>query len=116
MKTVAFICSANLCRSPMAQAIFAAESKRRGLAVRALSAGLSADFEGMMVIRAARLMCDKYHTPMPQFVATYFPNIDLSHTARIFVMERSHVPLLLTETSLAPERVCLLGEFDPFHR
>jgi protein-tyrosine-phosphatase len=84
-QTVAFICSANLCRSLMAQAIFAAETKKRGIAAQVISAGLY-DFEGVLAAREARLACDRHQSPMPKFVSTYFRNVDLSAAIRVFVM------------------------------
>ena len=38
-KKVIFVCTGNTCRSPMAEAIFRSEAKRRGLAVSVCSAG-----------------------------------------------------------------------------
>ncbi len=41
-KKVLFVCRANICRSPMAEAIFNAVAEDRGLAYRAASAGVAA--------------------------------------------------------------------------
>ncbi|RMG45618.1 MAG: low molecular weight protein arginine phosphatase [Acidobacteria bacterium] len=41
VKDVLFVCTGNICRSPMAEAFFNALAERRGLPVRARSAGLS---------------------------------------------------------------------------
>ena len=42
VKTLLFICTANICRSPMAEGIFNALAEERGLAWRAASAGVVA--------------------------------------------------------------------------
>lgn len=42
MRTVLFVCTANICRSPMAVGIFDALAEQRGLPVRAESAGVAA--------------------------------------------------------------------------
>ena len=42
MKTVLFVCTANICRSPMAEAIFNALAEDRNLPLRAQSAGVAA--------------------------------------------------------------------------
>jgi len=113
--TVAFICSANLCRSLMAHAIFTAEIKKRGIPAQTISAGLY-DFEGVLAAREARLACDRHNTPMPKFVSTYFRNVDLSNAVRVFVMTEDHVELLQTGSSIPAERISLLGKLDPKHR
>lgn len=42
MRKIIFVCTANMCRSPMAAAMFNALTKQRGLACRAESAGVMA--------------------------------------------------------------------------
>jgi protein-tyrosine-phosphatase len=99
----------------MAQAIFAAEARRRGLLVDVTSAG-TWDFGGATAVAEARLVCDKRQTPMPKFVSTHISNIDFDFVHRVFAMEHQHVATLLSETTVAPERVTLLGQLDPLHR
>ena len=41
-RQILFVCTANVCRSPMAEAIFNALAEERGLAWRAESAGVAA--------------------------------------------------------------------------
>jgi protein-tyrosine-phosphatase len=114
--SIAFICSANVCRSLMAHAILASEAARRRLAVRVLSAGVSSGFEGMLAAREARLICDRHKTPMPKFIATHIASEDVSGVRRLFAMERSHIASLSAHTTLSPDRISLLGEFDPEDR
>lgn len=112
--SIAFICSANLCRSPIAHAICVAETRKRGLGVHVLSAGIN-DFEGALAVREARLVCEKRLTPMPKFVATHVSHVDLDVAKRVFVMERAHVEPLVAH-GIAPGRISLIGEFDPRRR
>lgn len=114
MHKFAFVCSANICRSPMAHAILAAEVERRGLAATVWSAGIW-DFEGAWAAREGRLICEKHTTPMPKLLSTHLSEVDLSCSTRIFVMERTHIAEVLEQTGVAPERVSLLGAFDPKH-
>src|SRR5436190_6022775 len=111
MRSVAFVCSANLCRSPMAHAIFAAEAKRRKLPVNVVSAG-TVDFRGAMAVMEARLICDRYQTPMPKFISTCVTGVDLSNAMRVFVMEHNHTDSLIAR-GISPDRISLLGEFNP---
>ena len=113
--SVAFVCTANLCRSLMAQAIFDAEAKHRKMVVKTLSAGLS-DFEGMMAIREARLACERHETPMQKLISTFIERTDLSAATRVFVVERSHMQFLTNTGRVSPDRVQLLGDHDPMHR
>lgn len=99
----------------MAQAIFAAEAKMRGISAQAISAGLY-DFEGVLAAREARLACDRHDTPMSKFVSTYFRNVDFSNAVRVFVMTEDHVGLQQKETSVPAERISLLGKLDPQRR
>ena len=109
---IVFVCSANMCRSPMAHAILEAEASRRGLAIIVGSAGIW-DFEGELAAMDARVTCENHHTPMPKLLSTYLANLELNDATRIFVMERAHLEEVLAKTAVPPERVNLLGEFDP---
>src|SRR5207344_730861 len=110
-----FICSANMCRSPMAHAILAAEVDRRGLPITVWSAG-TWGFEDEWADMDARLTCERNNTPMPKLLSTPLAKLDLSDATRVFVMERDHVAPVLAATGLPPERVSLLGTFDPHQR
>jgi len=111
---IAFVCSANLCRSPMAHAIAVAEARKRNFAVNVLSAGVI-DFGGALAVREARLVCDRHQTPMPKFISTCITGLDLSAAARVLVMEQLHIEALVAH-GLSRERISLLGEFDPQNR
>jgi protein-tyrosine-phosphatase len=99
----------------MAQAIFAAEAARRGLRVSVISAGVW-DFAGERAAAEAQLACEKHNTPMPKLLATHIDEIDLAGATRVFVMQHSHIRSLLEQTTLSPERISLIGKFDPQHR
>jgi protein-tyrosine-phosphatase len=95
----------------MAHAIFAAEATKRNLAVSVLSAGII-DFGGALAVREARILCDRYNTPMPKFISTCITQLDLLSATRVFVMQHSHVDPLLA-MGVSPDRIVLLGDFDP---
>jgi len=116
VQSVAFVCSANICRSLIAHAICTAEARRRGLKVGILSAALAPEYEGMLAAREARLVCDRYRTPMPKFVSAHISHVDVSSARRIMVMERSHISPVLNAGKCPAERISLLGEFDPQQR
>jgi len=94
---LAFICSANMCRSPMAHAILAAEAQRRGLPINVFSAG-TWNFEGDMAAIDARLTCERHKTPMPKLLSTPLRKLDLSNATRVFcdgarTSQKSSLPL-----------------------
>ena len=116
MNTVAFICFANLCRSPMAHAIFEAEANKRGLLVEVLSAGISSGFAGTMAAREARLVCEKHGTPMSKLLSDHVGKLDITSARRVFVMESEHLEALVAQSELPSSRFSLLGDFDPLQR
>jgi protein-tyrosine-phosphatase len=99
----------------MAHAILAAEVDRKGLPITVWSAG-TWDFDGEWAAMEARLTCERNNTPMPKLLSTPLTKLDLTDVTRVFVMERSHVAPVLAASGLPPERVCLLGAFDPQQR
>lgn len=100
----------------MAQAILAAEAKRRGLALRALSAGLYPNLEGMSAAVEARRICDRRKTPLWQFVSMHVSKVDVGRVLRIFAMAPAHQAILVTDMKLPAERIRLLSDFDPQKR
>ena len=110
MKTVLFVCTGNVCRSPMAEALFRRAASGRG-AFRALSAGLGA-------------MNDQPPTPH-SVQAMRELGVDISsHRSRaltaelvqqadyIFGMTHSHVDTIVLLYPQAADKTFLLREFD----
>src|SRR5688572_6042271 len=115
MPSVALICSANRCRSVIAHAIFVSEVEKRGLSVEVYSAGVF-DFRGSPPIDDTTRTCALHGTPAPREVATFVRDLPLDSITRFLVMEQRHADALIGACGIAPERVSMLGEFDPEHR
>jgi RpiB/LacA/LacB family sugar-phosphate isomerase len=110
MKTVLFVCTGNVCRSPMAEALFRRATSGRG-AFRALSAGLGA-------------MNDQPPTPhsvqaMRELGVDISTHRSLTLTAElvqqadyIFGMTHSHVDTIVLLYPQAADKTFLLREFD----
>lgn len=110
--SVVFVCSGNICRSPIAEKVFAAELERAGLAdgVRVSSAGTGgwhvgspADERAAAVLRAAGYPTAHRarQVDAEQLDADLIVALDESHRRAL----RRRVP--------EPERVRLLRSFDP---
>jgi protein-tyrosine phosphatase len=109
---VTFVCTGNICRSPMAEKVFAAELERAGLAdgVQVTSAGVSgwhvgspADDRAAAVLRAAGY---------PDAHRARQVDAELLSADLIVALDNSHRRALQSKVP-EPERVRLLRSFDP---
>lgn len=115
MPSVALICTANRCRSVMAHAIFTDEAKKRSIPVDVYSAGII-DFSDAPTLRETSQMCLQHNTPAPDKPPTWVTSLPLDSITRFLVMEHDHADALVHVHGISPERVSLLGEFDPKQR
>jgi len=110
MKTVLFVCTGNVCRSPMAEALFRRATRGRG-EFRALSAGLGAMNDQPPTphsVAAMRELGMDISTQRSRAVTA-----DLVRQADyIFGMTHSHVDTILLLYPQASEKTFLLREFD----
>jgi len=110
MKTILFVCTGNICRSPMAEGLFRHAVKGRG-DYRVFSAGVGA-MDGLPpsenAVRALKeLGIDIAHQRSRMLTA------DLVHQADyIFGMTHSHVDAIMLLYPHAAEKTFLLREFD----
>ncbi len=112
---VLVICTANLCRSPMAHAIFHAEARTRALAMEIRSAGLM-NMRGQPAAEHAQLVCTRARTPMPKVAAQQVNAHDVAWAEIIFVMDTFHQSELDRQFQEISNKVHLLGNFDPKRR
>ena len=99
----------------MAHAIFVSKIEKRGLPVEVYSAGVF-DFRGAPAIDDTTRTCARHNTPAPREVATWVRDLPLDSITRFLVMEHHHADVLIGAYGISPERVSLLGEFDPEQR
>jgi RpiB/LacA/LacB family sugar-phosphate isomerase len=110
MKTILFVCTGNICRSPMAEGIFRAATKGRG-EYRVLSAGLGA-IEGQPpsshAIRAVGELGIDISSQRSRMLTP-----DLVEAADyIFGMTHSHIDTVMMLYPQAAEKTFLLRDFD----
>ncbi len=99
----------------MAHAIFLAEAKKRSLTVEVYSAGVY-DFSDAPQLQETSMTCLQYNTPPPKESPTWVRQLPLTSINRFLVMEQDHADLLMSKYGISPDRISLLGEFDPQQR
>jgi len=99
----------------MAHAIFLAEAKKRSLAVDVYSAGVY-DFSDAPPLQETSMTCLQHNTPPPKESPTWVRQLPLKSINRFLVMEQDHADLLMSKYDVSPDRISLLGEFDPHQR
>jgi protein-tyrosine phosphatase len=109
---VTFVCSGNICRSPMAEKMFAHQIHRRGLGeqVRVSSAGTGSWHAGDGADRRAKGVLRTHGYPTEHVAA----QLDDDHLSAdlVVALGRNHVRLL-TELGVDPDRIRMLRSFDP---
>ena len=99
----------------MAHAIFVAEASKRSLAVEIYSAGVF-DFSDQLPLVETSITCLQHNTPAPKETPTWVRQLPLDSINRFLVMEHDHADVLTSEFGISPDRISLLGTFDPQHR
>jgi len=99
----------------MAHAILVAEAAKRQLSIEAYSAGVY-DFRDLPPVSDTVTTCLNHSTPPPKTESTWAPELPLDSINRFLVMGQHHADSLIGEFGVSPDRVSLLGEFDPQRR
>ncbi|KUI03029.1 low molecular weight protein-tyrosine-phosphatase [Mycobacterium sp. IS-3022] len=109
---VTFICSGNICRSPMAEKMFAHQIGERGLghAVRVSSAGTGGWHAGEPADRRASHVLREHGYPTAHRAA----QVDDDHMSAdlVIALGRNHVRIL-KDLGVPTERIRMLRSFDP---
>jgi protein-tyrosine-phosphatase len=99
----------------MAHAIFAAEARKRSLAIEVYSGGVY-DFSDQPALTETSNTCLAHQTPPAKETPTWVGQLPLDSIEMFLVMELSHAAMLTSEFGISPERISLLGAFDPHGR
>ncbi len=109
---VTFVCSGNICRSPMAEKMFARQISERGLghAVRVTSAGTGGWHAGEPADRRATHVLREHGYPTAHRAAQV--NEDHMSADLVIALGRNHVRML-NDLGVPAERIRMLRSFDP---
>jgi glycine hydroxymethyltransferase len=110
MKTVLFVCTGNVCRSPMAEAIFRRAASGRG-EFRALSAGLGAMNDQPPTPHSVQAMRERDVDISAQRSRTLTAEL-VQQADYIFGMTHGHVDTIVLLYPQAADKTFLLCEFD----
>ena len=113
VKFIAFVCTGNTCRSPMAEAIFNKEAEKRGIGVRAYSFGLAA-VSGMPASKHAVEVCREIGVDLSGFKSHFAYDYDLADFDKIYCMSAEHCQILTQSVGLAEDRAEVLDIADPY--
>jgi len=109
---IVFVCSGNICRSPMAELVFRAKVEEAGLdhLVQVSSAGTGGWHVGEAADKRARAKLAEHGYPTGHVAA----EVDRGHLAAdlLLAADDSHLSFLRRKVS-DPAKVRLLREFDP---
>ena len=113
MKYIAFVCTGNTCRSPMAEGIFNKKAEEKQLGVRALSFGLAA-VPGLTAADKAVEVCREIGVDISGHRTHFVHDFQLDALEKIYCMSLEHVTILTQSVGVPKEKVELLGVVDPY--
>ena len=112
MHRAIFVCSGNICRSPMAEKIFASELKKRGLKGASISMG-TLGLQGRSASRNSVIACEEIGVDLSHHSSQGLGAGLLHHATQIFVMERQRRAAITALDPALGARVVLMGTLDP---
>lgn len=110
---IAFACTGNTCRSPMAEGIFNKKAEEKGLDVRAVSFGMAA-VPGMPASPKAMEACREIGVDISGHRTHFVYDFQLGNFEKIYCMSPEHAAILTESIGLPAECVETLGIPDPY--
>ena len=106
---IAFVCTGNTCRSPMAEGIFNSLSQN----IKAESFGV--DTITLMPISEKSVeVCKEIDVDISALSSTYISDADIEKYEKFYCMSRSHAEVLAYEYGVPLSKIVILGVFDPY--
>lgn len=110
---IAFVCTGNTCRSPMAEVIFNKMAREKGLNVVAGSFGISA-MTGMTVTKNAVLVCAEIGIDIKNKTAIASNDIDVDKYEKFYCMTKKQAEMLMHFHLIPKSQVEVLDIPDPY--
>ncbi|HCA04368.1 MAG TPA: protein tyrosine phosphatase [Ruminococcaceae bacterium] len=110
---VAFVCTGNTCRSPMAEAIFNKLAEEKNLDVYAVSFGMAAA-NGVPVSELSVRACEEIGIDLSGKKASFIYNYDIGGIEKFYCMSDEHKMMLTQFCQIPGEKIEVLGITDPF--
>lgn len=112
-KLIAFVCSGNTCRSPMAEGIFNKLAKDRGISVYAESFGV-ATADGLPVSGNSVKVCKEIGIDLSEKSSKAVGSVELKKYYKLYCMSESHADILKIYFGIDEEKLAVMGISDPY--
>lgn len=112
-KFIAFVCSGNTCRSPMAEGIFNKLAEGKKLSVRAESFGM-ATVDGLPVSENSVKVCSEIGIDLTGKKSNAVGSVDLKKYDKFYCMSQSHADILKIYLGVDEEKIAVMGVSDPY--
>ena len=112
-RSIAFVCTGNTCRSPMAEGIFNKRAEEKGLDVRAVSFGLAA-VPGLTPSDKAVEVCREIGVDISGHRTHFIYDFQIGELEKFYCMSLGHMTILTQSVGIPEDKVVLLGVVDPY--
>lgn len=112
-RVIAFVCTGNTCRSPMAEGIFNQKAQEQGIALRAVSCGMAA-VAGMPPSPNAVAVCREIGVDISEHRSRFLYDFQLGEFEKIYCMSQEHALILSQSVGVPPEKIQVLDIADPY--
>jgi len=106
-----FVCTGNICRSPMAEGYFNKKSKERGLDINAKSAGTSACEGDRASALSMKVIKNLYNVDISRHKARTVSEEDIKEASLVLTMSRMHKHILISNFPDYREKIFTLSEY-----
>lgn len=112
-KYIAFVCSGNTCRSPMAEGIFNKLAEEKQLEIVAESFGTHT-LSGMSVSENSVKVCAEIGVDLSKKLSVSVNDVQLDRYERFYCMSHSHSIVLSEYCNVAVDKITVLNVADPY--